>query len=113
MKPTFLYTFAVGLFVFGGSARAELNAVAGCQNGRVFIMNKDSAPWLDPKIEVNGTYVFEGDAIPRWTTLRYLPGIFTKSDGTRLDLTTTACKTIDIHATINGKREHWNGAYSK
>jgi hypothetical protein len=88
-----------------------LKASAGCQSGRVVISNNDPAHWFEVKIEVNGVYVHQTDVIAKGDTMRFFPSIFTKSDGTRLNLATTACKTIDIHATVNGKRDHWNGAY--
>ncbi len=93
------------------SARADLKASAGCQSGRVVIVNNDSADWFEVKIEVNGVYVHQTSVIFKGDTMRFFPSIFTKSDGTRLNLETTACKRIDIHATVNGKRDHWNGAY--
>lgn len=88
-----------------------LQAEAGCTAGRVLVHNTGTEPWTDISIEVNRDYKFVADAIPPGETYRYLPGIFTKSDGTRLDLARIACKSIDIHATVDGKRRHWNGAY--
>lgn len=101
----------LGVLMAALCAGADLKAGAGCQGGRVVITNNDSFDWLEPKIEVNGVFVYVGDVIPKGTTLRFFPGIFTKSDGTRLNFSTVACKTIDIHATIDGKRQHWNGGY--
>jgi hypothetical protein len=112
-----LASIVVGLLATCVSvARADLTASAGCQGGRVVIINRDSADWLDVKIQVNSGYIDSGyvhetAAIPKGSTMRFFPSIFTKSDGTRLNLDNIACKTIDVHAYINGKREHWNGAY--
>lgn len=89
----------------------DLPAGAGCQGGRVVVVNKGPEIWTDIKIEVNGSYTHVADAIGSNDTLRFWPNIFTKSDGTRLDLDAVACKSIDIHATVNGQRRHWNGAY--
>jgi hypothetical protein len=99
------------LTVFATSALPNLKASAGCQSGRVVITNSDSAHWFEVKIEVNGAYVHQTAVIAKGDTMRFFPSVFTKSDGSRLDLGTTACKTIDIHATVNSKRDHWNGAY--
>jgi hypothetical protein len=87
-----------------------LQARAGCQAGRVVVTNESSELWLDPKIEINGEFTFVGDAIAPKTTMRYQPGIFARTGGARLDLDAVACKRIDIHATVDGKRRHWNGA---
>jgi hypothetical protein len=107
-----LVTFAVFAFLSNlPMARADLNAAAGCQGGRVVIANREGRDWLQVKIEVNGVFTHQTEAIPKGETMRFFPSIFTKGDGTRLNLDTTSCKTIDIHATVNGKREHWNGAY--
>jgi hypothetical protein len=92
-------------------AHADLQASAGCSGGRVVVVNKDSEHWFEVKIEVNRDYVHETAVIPKGETMRFFPNIFTKHDGTRLNLAATACKTIDIHATVRGKRDHWNGAY--
>jgi molybdopterin converting factor small subunit len=100
------------LFVFAaGTALADLNAAAGCVNGRVVVQNRESSNWFQVKIEVNSVYVHTTDVIAAGDTMRFFPNIFTKSDGTRLDLSRVACKTIDVHATVGGKRQHWNGAY--
>jgi hypothetical protein len=104
------------LTLTAGPSRAEdpsLEAEAGCTAGRVLVHNMGKPHWTDIKIEVNRVYVFVADFIPAGETLRFIPGIFTKSDGTRLDLNRVACKSIDIHATVDGKRRHWNGAYSR
>lgn len=92
------------------TAERPLQASGGCQAGRVVVANESSELWLDPKIEINGVFVFVGDAIAPKTTLRYFPSIFTRSDGTRLNLDDVACLRMDIHATVDGKRRHWNGA---
>ena len=75
------------------------------------IINKDTDNWYEVKIEVNREYVHETAVIAAGDTMRFFPNIFTKNDGTRLNLATTACKTIDIHATMRGKRDHYNGGY--
>jgi hypothetical protein len=93
------------------TARGELKASAGCVSGRIIVINKDPVPWLEVKIQLNRDYFFERQKIDIGETVRVPPGVFTKPDGTRFDIDSTACKTIDIHATVGGKREHWNGGY--
>jgi hypothetical protein len=105
--------FAVSLVSLVPAFGADLAAAGGCVNGRVVIQNKSGDVWTDIKIEVNRVYVHVADAIPPHETNRFLPQIFTKSDGTRLDLSRVACKTIDIHATTPAGRRHWNGAYKQ
>jgi hypothetical protein len=97
--------------VLSTTAFAELNASARCTDGRVVIQNRDKSHWLEPRIEVNSEYIHQTDVIAAGDTMRFFPNIFTKRDGTRLDLSRVNCKTIDIHATVDGKRQHWNGAY--
>ena len=67
-------------------------------------------PWEDTRIVVNNTWEYSPGAVMSGRQ-PYMPRLFTKPDGTRLNLRTLGCKTIDIHATLNGKRAHWNGAY--
>ena len=93
------------------SMLADLKASAGCLRGRVVIQNQDTENWFEVKIEVNREYTHDTAVIAAGDTMRFFPNIFTKSDGTRLDLNRVACKTIDIHATVKDKRDHWNGAY--
>ena len=88
-----------------------LNAAAGFQEGRVFVQNKSADPWLEVRIEVNGAFVHVSDIIPPGETYRFLPAIFTKSDGTRLDPSLVTIQRIDIHATTPTGRAHWNGSY--
>ena len=90
------------------TAADEFDAAAACQGNRVVIENRGAEMWSNVKIEVNGSYVFIADAIPPKETMRYFASIFTKPDGTRLDLARVACQRIDIHATVNGKRRHAN-----
>ena len=106
----------IGMLATVALASEDLDANAGCVGGRVVIQNLAKEHWTDVKILVNerilsSGYVYVADLIPATTTMRYLPGLFTLSDGTRLDLSRIACKTINIHATVDGKRKHWNGAY--
>ena len=101
----------VGLLVIASTAKADLNAAAGCQAGRVVVINKDADHWMEVKIEVNRDYVHQTAVIAKGDTMRFFPNVFAKSDGTRLNLSTTACRSIDIHATVKGKRHHWNGSY--
>ena len=86
----------------------SLSSAAGCVGDRVVIGNKSSEHWNNVKIELNGRYTFVADFIPAGETMRYYAHIFTKSDGTRLNLGTTACNSIDIHADVNGRRQHGN-----
>lgn len=90
--------------------QAELNAFADCQAGRVVVANKGSDDWFEVKIEVNRDYVHQTAVIAKGDTMRFFPSIFTKDDGSKLNLSSTSCKSIDIHATVHGKRDHWNGA---
>lgn len=100
---------AAGL-MFAAMLNADLAASADCRDGKVVIVNKDPAHWFEVKIEVNRAFVLETAVIAKGDTMRFLPAIFTKSDGTRLNLGAVACRSVDIHATMNGKREHWNGS---
>lgn len=88
---------------------APLAASAACQVGRVVIENNSPDIWRETIIRVNGTWEYKPDVVIPGRQ-PFMPALFTKSDGTRLDLADVTCQRIDIHATINGKRRHWNGA---
>jgi hypothetical protein len=90
--------------------RADLKASASCSAGRVVVVNRDADHWMDVKIEVNHEYSHQTAVVAKGDTMRFVPSVFTKTDGTRLDLGATTCKSIEFHATVNGKRDHWNGA---
>jgi hypothetical protein len=97
-------------------ADADLDASASVNGSRVVITNRSADHWFQVRMSINegildSGYAHEAEVIPAKTTLRFFPGIFLKSDGTRLNLENTAVKTINIHATVNGGRAHWNGAY--
>jgi len=88
----------------------ELAAGAGCLNGEVFVENRSSQIWEQTRIEVNRTWEYS----PGYVTpgrQPYMAQLFTRSDGTRLNLIDVICKSVDIHATVGGHRAHWNGVY--
>lgn len=88
----------------------RLNGAAGCEDGKVIVENRSSDVWEDARIELNDVWKYSpGVIVPGRQP--YLPYLFTKSDGTRLDLAFVSCRSINMHATVRGKRMHWNGAY--
>jgi len=88
---------------------ASLPAAAGCSAGEVWIENRSSDVWEQTRIEVNGVWEYQpGAVIPGKQP--YMAQLFTRGDGTRLNLITVDCRRIDIHATVAGQRRHWNGA---
>ena len=93
-------------------ADGSLAAGARCSGGSVIVENKSSTLWMGTKIEVNGDFVYRPETVPPGENPFYAY-LFTKSDGERLNLARYACNSIDIHATVNGERRHWNGARPK
>lgn len=122
MKPSKIVTVLLFGFVacLGCGSRAPrrpnidldnpLPAAAQCEAGRVVISNRGTDVWTDVRIEVNHEYSHQTAAIAAGDTMRFFPSIFTKDDGTRLNLEIVACKTIDVHATVGGVRRSWNGS---
>jgi hypothetical protein len=90
-------------------AEGALLAAGGCDATDVWIENKSQAFWENTRIEINGAWEYRPGVVPPGRQ-PYMPQLFTRTDGTRLSLASMACKTLDIHATVNGKRASWNGA---
>lgn len=89
----------------------HLLASGGCIDGRLVVINNESAHWTDVRAVVNEEFEPTVDGIMAGSRQPPMPQLFKDSAGRRLDLSRTACQTLAVRAFRNGKRGFWFGRY--